>query len=480
MYSSIEMLGNKSKQLFAAFIDLKQAFDTIWRDGLWYKLVNCNITGKCYKLIQNMYQGIKSCLTVNGVQTDYFSCNIGLRQGENLPPFLFSVYLNDLEEFFFKNIPNEGIDCLSSELDNLAYIYVKLFLLMYADDTVILSETSEGLQTALNFYSEYCNVWKLKINVSKTKVVVFAKGRPGNFSFFLNGDDIEVVGEYKFLGVFFSRGGSFYSTKQHLAKQAEKAMYSLIKWSRSLLLPLDLQIELFEKLVKPVLLYGSEVWGFSTLTVLDRILLKFLKFVLGMKLSTPDIMVYGETGVFPLYIDIQCRVISYWVKLVTCDILKLSGTKYRIMFSLFKNERNVKFCWIKNVKEILNNCGMSNIWETHSFPNEKWLVNAVKQKLRDIYITNWHAQLDKSDSATSYKIFKTTFGMENYLITLPVKFRKAFIRIRTNNHRLPIETGRWRRAAMKDRTCNLCNETLGDEFHVIFECKQFKDIRKNI
>ena len=71
------------------------------------------------------------------------------------PLFFFSVYLNDLEDFFFKNIPNEGIDCLSSELGALAYIYVKLFLFMYADDTVIWSETSEGLQTALNFYSEY-------------------------------------------------------------------------------------------------------------------------------------------------------------------------------------------------------------------------------------------------------------------------------------------------------------------------------------
>ena len=52
---------------------------------------------------------------------------------------------------------------------------------MYANDTVILSETSEGLQTALNLYSDYCAVWKLKINVSKIKVVVFAKGRPGDF-----------------------------------------------------------------------------------------------------------------------------------------------------------------------------------------------------------------------------------------------------------------------------------------------------------
>ena len=91
--------------------------------------------------------------------------------------------------------------------------------------------------------------------------------------------------------MYFSRGGSFYSTKKHLANQAEKATSSLIKKSWSLLLHLNLQIELHEKLVKPVLLYGSEVWGFGTLTILERIVLKFVRFALGLKLSTPDIMV---------------------------------------------------------------------------------------------------------------------------------------------------------------------------------------------
>ena len=270
MHSLIEMLSNKQKRLFAACIDLKRAFDTIWRGGLWYKLVNCNITGKCYRLIRNMYQDIKSCLTVNSVQTYFFSCNIYLRQGETLSPFLFSVYLNDLGDFFCQNYPTGGIDCMSSDLDDTVYIYVKLSLLMYADDKVILSEASEGLQTALNSYSDYCAVWKLKINVSKTKVEVFAKGRPGNFSFALNNENLEVVGEYKYLGVLFSRGGLFYSTKKHLSSQAEKAMYSLIKKSRSLLVPLDMQFELFDQLVKPILLYGSEVWGFGTLDILDR------------------------------------------------------------------------------------------------------------------------------------------------------------------------------------------------------------------
>ena len=131
MHSLIEMLSNKRKPLIAAFIDLKQAFDTIWRDGLWYKLVNCNTTGKCYRLIQNMYQDIKSCITVNSVQTIFFSCNIGLRQGENLSPFLFSVYLqvNDLDDFFRQNYQTGGIDRMSSDLDDTVYI----FLLTYAE-----------------------------------------------------------------------------------------------------------------------------------------------------------------------------------------------------------------------------------------------------------------------------------------------------------------------------------------------------------
>ena len=99
-------------------------------------------------------------------------------------------------------------------------------------------------------------------------------------------------------------------------------------------------------------------------------------------------------------------------------------------YSDIPNLRNARFGWIKNVKEILNTCCMSEIWESHLFPNEEWLVSAVKQKLRDINMTNWHAQLpDTSSCATTYKLLKTRVGMEHYLVTLPIKFRKSLNKI---------------------------------------------------
>jgi hypothetical protein len=55
------------------------------------------------------------------------------------------------------------------------HIYLKIFLLLYADDTVLMSENVNGMQTILNIFSEYCNTWK--VNIAKTNVVIFSKSK---------------------------------------------------------------------------------------------------------------------------------------------------------------------------------------------------------------------------------------------------------------------------------------------------------------
>ena len=88
--------------------------------------------------------------------------------------FLFAIYLNDLEQFSVENNVN-GLENIRNMCSETLNIFVKLFSLLYADDTIILSETEADMQYALAIFEKYCHHWKLKVNLQKTKVIIFCK-----------------------------------------------------------------------------------------------------------------------------------------------------------------------------------------------------------------------------------------------------------------------------------------------------------------
>jgi hypothetical protein len=95
----IDMYLRCNKTLFCAFIDYRKAFDSVDRCALWNKLLQYCIDGKMFKIIHNMYESAKSCVRLGTKLSDHFYSNVGVRQGENLYPVLFSLFLNDLVEF---------------------------------------------------------------------------------------------------------------------------------------------------------------------------------------------------------------------------------------------------------------------------------------------------------------------------------------------------------------------------------------------
>lgn len=153
-------------------------------------------------------------------------------------------------------------------------------MLLYADDTVLFANTATDLQHSLDSFKSYCEAWKLTVNISKTKIVIFANGRRRAYSFHFGTDNIEIINEYKYLGVSLTRSGSFVTAKKSIAEQGNKALFALLKKARSLHLPYDSQLELFDKTVKPILLYGAEIWGYGNCDVIERVHLKFLKYLL--------------------------------------------------------------------------------------------------------------------------------------------------------------------------------------------------------
>jgi hypothetical protein len=83
-------------------------------------------------------------------------------------------------------------------------VYIKLYLLLFADDTVIFAETAAELQSALNAMYLYCETWKLKLNTAKTNVVIFSKSRQGeNIDCIYNNERLTVVDEFQYLGTIF-------------------------------------------------------------------------------------------------------------------------------------------------------------------------------------------------------------------------------------------------------------------------------------
>ena len=96
----------------------------------------------------------------------FFQSYRGVRQGENLSPILFAIFLNFLESYLESNNAS-GVN-LELEFDDLT-LFLKLFVLLYADDTVIFGTDEKQFHDNLNLFFEYTKIWKLDVNFVKLK-----------------------------------------------------------------------------------------------------------------------------------------------------------------------------------------------------------------------------------------------------------------------------------------------------------------------
>ena len=193
----------------------KKAYDSIWHEGLFHKLITNQVNGQFLNIIQSMYKNSSSAVKLGNRCTQFFLCSKGLRQGCPLSPNLFNIYVNDL--FNRLNNVNTHPPYLNNE---------QITALMYADDLIILSLSHEGLQTCLDELNRYCKEWSLKVNNEKTKCIKFLKvSKLYNKSFNTGNTPLENVKEFTYLRITINGAGSFQPAMRDLSDKANRAIF---------------------------------------------------------------------------------------------------------------------------------------------------------------------------------------------------------------------------------------------------------------
>ena len=135
----------------------------------------------------------------------------------------------------------------------------------------------------------------------------------------------------------------------------------LVKTLKKMDMPIDIECNLFEKLVFPILLYGCEILGFLYVNMLEIFYRKFFLKILHLRPSTPSCMVHGEVGKLPLQVTLDKHMINYWIRLLNRDSTSYASIIYTITLKLFISGE-YKTQWLSRVIGIIDNCGLSYIW----------------------------------------------------------------------------------------------------------------------
>ena len=277
------------QQVHKSFIDLTKAYDTVNRPLLWEKMRKMGFSDSFISKIKALYTD--DCITsnINGRTTMPIYLSRGVKQGCSLSPLLFALYIADLG--------NE----LSTCGDGFELQGVKICSLFFADDIVIFSPTAKGLKILIKIVKKHCDIMKMSISESKSKVMTSSIT---DFTFVDDfGEEVlslEKVAQYKYLGLdMYSSVWKTNVEKQKTAllkaRQFKGACLSISNRGPDVS---SLASCMWLNMAIPSILYACESIPFSDSSILsiNRVQSQLAKALLGVPISAPNFVAQTELG----------------------------------------------------------------------------------------------------------------------------------------------------------------------------------------
>lgn len=280
----------EGKNVHAAYIDIKKAYDTVNRERLWQILTKFGFSETFINCIKNLYNNDCVSTVVNGIKTRPIYQSRGVRQGCSLSPLLFALYLADLGDELEKS--QLGFNLAGKTVSGL----------LFADDLVVLSRTEVGLKELLKVVYRHCKFLKLEVSVAKSKVIYPNAGPCTIFD--QCGDEtltLEKVSQYKYLGVetFASMYRTINEKQKHAIATARRFKGACLNIARKGPDCTILASTLWTAVAIPTILFGCESIPFSeaTITIINRIQSQLFKSILSLSISVHNIVTQTEFGI---------------------------------------------------------------------------------------------------------------------------------------------------------------------------------------
>jgi ribonuclease HI len=273
----------------AVFLDISQAFDSVWHHGLLLKLKSLGLSGNIARLLQQFLLSRRNSVRLNSTVSPCYPASCGVPQGSVLSPTLFTLFINDI----FESVP--AAVCTS----------------LYADDGALwitartLQEALTEMQAALDSVTEWSHIWGLTLSLPKTHSLIFTRKRylpPPALT--LHGAHIQYVSTVKFLGLTFDSKLTWkkhiYALKDRCCKDLQLLrVISSKRWGADL----TTLRRLYVALILPKLDYGSFLFATAcqtSLLELDRVQWEAIRIMTGALRCTPTYKLEPEVDLMPL------------------------------------------------------------------------------------------------------------------------------------------------------------------------------------
>lgn len=188
-------------------------------------------------------------------------------------------------------------------------------------------------------------------------------------------------------------------------------------------LPHNTFYKIFDSKIYPIILYGSEIWGYQMYDILERVQIYACKRYLTVGLEAVNSVSLAECGRLPVYIFTFKRLVKYWLKIVDMNTDRYVRKCYDMLHNL---DNQGKTNWATKVKNILCSTGIGEVWFNQGVGDKDIFMEAFVLRLKDIFLQTWYSDMSRKPKLSTYNNFKHIYEKEVYLDQIKIsKYRHA-------------------------------------------------------